>query len=404
MQDTGIINLAVGLVLVFGATTALASAATEGVARFLGLRGAFLLRGLYELLDGGQKGTDLGTAGNSYRALRRSIIRQRATNARAAANAKPDNVQLQEAAREAEAALAELTQLMDRSPATETNLDSDVPSATNALLGSPILRSRGVTLQNLTLQPPSKPGRLPELTAGSGEQLRPRCRSLPTYIPAESFAEAVVDLVVPDAMEEITMTTIRQDVDALPDVMTAFKPSLQALVKNAGDDIGVFRTSVEHWFDHQMYHVSHEYKRRVARITLVAGTVLVLLFNINTLIVGRYLYSNDVPVDNALSSIAVKQSSCPNLTQEDCLFQVRQGLSAVTQPALPIGWSTVQDCADPRAQCNFLDEHAVFSRHGWSWVEAPLFLIGFLLTILALLPGARFWFGLLSKLRDALGV
>jgi len=60
MTDIGIVDLAVGLVLVFGATTALASAATEAVARFLGLRGAFLLRGLYELLDGGQESTDLG--------------------------------------------------------------------------------------------------------------------------------------------------------------------------------------------------------------------------------------------------------------------------------------------------------------------------------------------------------
>jgi hypothetical protein len=402
MTDTGIITLAVGLVIVFGATTALASAATEAVARFLGLRGAFLLRGLYELLDGSQKSNDLGTTEDSYHALRRFIIRQRATNARSAANAEPDNGQLQEAAREAEAVLAEFTQLTDRSPAAAANPGSAVPSATSALLGSPILRSRGMAAQNMTLQPPSEPGRLPELTVGSGRQLRPQCRSLSTYIPAESFAEAVMDLVVPEATKEITMATIKQDVDALPGEMTAFKPSLQALIKNAGDDIGVFRTSVERWFDHQMDHVSHEYKRRVAKITLVAGTVLVLLFNINALTIGRYLYSNEVPVDNAVSTVAAKSASCA-LANTQCLYILRQNLSAVIQPALPIGWSTVQDCIG-RKDCNLLDKHAVFSRHGSSLVEALLFFIGFVLTILALLPGARFWFGLLSKLRDTLGV
>lgn len=404
MTDTGIIDLAVGLVLVFGATTALASAATEAVARFLGLRGAFLLRGLYELLDGSQESTDLGAVENSYHALRRFIIRQRATNARAAVDAMRNTGQLQEAAGAAEATQAELAQPMDRSPAAAASPGSAVPPATSALLGSPILRSRGMAAQNLTLQSPSKPGRLPELTVGSGGRLLPQCRSLPSYIPPESFAEAIVDLVVPEATEEITMAIIRQDVDALPDVMTAFKPSLQALVKNAGDDIGVFRTSVEHWFDHQMDHVSREYKRRLAKITLAAGTVLVLLFNVNALLIGRYLYSNEVPVDNVVSAVAAKVASCPGSEVTECLQQLRRKLSPALQPVLPIGWSTVQDCSGPSADCNFLDQHAVFSPQGGSLVEAVLFLIGFLLTILALLPGARFWFGLLSKLRDALGV
>jgi len=336
--------------------------------------------------------------------LGRFIIRQRVTNARAAANARRDNGQLQEAAREAEAALAEFTQLTDLSPAAGANSGSAVPSATSALLGSPILRSRGMTAQNLTLQP-SKPGRLPELTAGSGGRLRTQRRSLPPYIPAESFAEAVVDLVVPEATREITMATIRQDVDALPDVMTTFKPSLQALVKNAGDDIGVFRTLVERWFDHQMDHVSREYKRRVAKITLAAGTVLVLLFNVNALMIGRYLYSNETSVDLVVSTVAAKSASCSGSnTMTECLQSLRRNVSPELQPVLPIGWSTVQDCSGPNADCNFLDQHAVFSPQGGSLVEAPLFLIGFLLTILALLPGARFWFGLLSKLRDALGV
>lgn len=78
------------------------------------------------------------------------------------------------------------------------------------------------------------------------------------YIPAEAFAGAVIDLVMPDAKQEISMDTIRRDVDALPDEMTAFKSSLQALVKNAGSDVSVSCTSVARWFDHQMEHVSRE--------------------------------------------------------------------------------------------------------------------------------------------------
>jgi hypothetical protein len=52
MPGSGIIDLAVGLVIIFDVTAALSCAATEMVARFLGLRGVYLLRGLRELLDG----------------------------------------------------------------------------------------------------------------------------------------------------------------------------------------------------------------------------------------------------------------------------------------------------------------------------------------------------------------
>ena len=51
MLSSGIIDLAVGLVFIFGVTAGLSSVITEMVARFLGLRGAYLLLGLRELLD-----------------------------------------------------------------------------------------------------------------------------------------------------------------------------------------------------------------------------------------------------------------------------------------------------------------------------------------------------------------
>ena len=80
------------------------------------------------------------------------------------------------------------------------------------------------------------------------------------------------------------------------------------------------------------------------------------------------------------------------------LFRSQAQLSAATQAGLPIGWATIRDCTGPGAPCNWLDQRGVFSRHGGSGWQAALVLIGFLLTIVALVPGARFWFGLLSKL------
>ncbi len=51
MPSSGIIDLVIGLTFVFGVTAALASAVTELISRWLGLRGAYLLTGLRELVD-----------------------------------------------------------------------------------------------------------------------------------------------------------------------------------------------------------------------------------------------------------------------------------------------------------------------------------------------------------------
>ncbi len=266
MPSSWIIDPAIGMALIFGATAALSSVVTELIVRFLGLRGAYLLRGLRELLDSKRASTDLDKAEESYDTVQGFIAGQRAAvAARAAAAAEPANQQLQDAALAAERAQVELAQPAERNPADASIPGSAVPSATGALLGSPILRSLGMAGQKLTLQPPSQPGRLPKLAAGSGRRPWRESRSLPSYIPAKLFAEAVVDLVVPDATGQTTMTTVRRHVDALPDSMTKLKPSLQALAKNAGNKIGKFRNSVERWYDDHMDRVSREYKRQSPR-------------------------------------------------------------------------------------------------------------------------------------------
>src|SRR3989442_9129850 len=54
------------------------------------------------------------------------------------------------------------------------------------------------------------------------ESLWSQRRSLPSYISARSFADAVIDLVVPDASGQTTMTTIQQSLKTLPETMTPF--------------------------------------------------------------------------------------------------------------------------------------------------------------------------------------
>jgi hypothetical protein len=181
-------------------------------------------------------------------------------------------------------------------------------------------------------------------------------------------------------------------------MMSPLKLSLEVLAKNAGDDVGRFRASVEQWYDDHMDRVSGWYKRHVATITLVAGAVLIVLLNVNALAIGRTLYTEST-VSTAISNVAAKVTSCPATeSQQDCLANLQARLSAAAMAGLPIGWGTVRDCTQPGARCNWLDQRGIFSRHGDSGWQLVLVFIGFLIMIIALVPGARFWFGLLSGL------
>ncbi len=363
MPGSPVIDLALGLAFVFGVTAALSSAVTELIARFLGLRGAYLLSGLRELLDSGTATTDLQNAGADYRAM--------------------------------------------KNMASGTTRDQP-SSVTGALLGGPILSSQGMAGQisdrGLMLKPAKRPDRPAKLTAAPAADSRPRRtglfsqrRSLPSYISATSFAEAVIDMLVPTGTgQETMMAAVAASAGRLPGDMP-FKTSLEALINNADGDVSRFRASVERWYDDHMARVSGWYKRRVAKITLAVGAILVLLLNINTLTIGRTLYG-DSTVNAAVSSVAAKVTNCKNQSDPSCLAGLQAELSAATTAGLPVGWGTVRDCTAPHARCDWLDQRGIFSRHGGSGWQLLLAIAGFLVTIIALVPGARFWFDLLSKL------
>jgi hypothetical protein len=417
MLGSGIIDVAIGLAFFFGVTAALSSVFTELVARFLGLRAEYLLRGLRELLDSGDVTTDLKNAETDYQAWR-DVITTAAADAAAAGGT---------AAGRTPAAKAPAK----KTPAAKT--PAGPQSATGALLGSPLLRGQGMAGQiinrPLILKPVAQPVKKPverranQASPSAGPPARPPeamppplakletsagkrpwrvSRTLPAYISATSFTDAVIDLMVPDSHGLTTMDAIKSSLNSLgndmPAPMRPLVKSIEALVTSAGDDVKSFRTSVEKWYDDHMARVSGWYKRRVAKITIVIGAILVLLLNLNTLTIGRTMYSNSV-VRTAVSSVAGNSTSCPaGQKQQECLAGLQAQLSAAAQAGLPIGWDTVSDCAAPAASCNWLDQRGIFSRHGGSGWQVVLVLIGFLITIIALTPGARFWFDLLGKL------
>ena len=375
MLSSPVIDLAIGITFVFAVTAALASLLTEFIARFLGLRGAYLLSGLRELVDGGDTPTALTDVQKDYGDIQ-TLIKN---GPPPAAEKAPDDP------------VAEGNAPAGNAPAG--------PSVTGALLGGPILGNQGVAGQlstrKLTLGETTGTGSLPTITSKSGSK-RPQLRSLPSYISARSFADAVIDLVVPNAQGQTTMDDIQTNLQVLPD---PFKTSLEALVKNANGDVSKFRTSVEQWYDDHMDRVSGWYKRRTASITLVVGAIMVVILNLNALTIGRTLYTENA-VSAAVSNVAAKTTSCSSADQS-CLANLDSELSAAAASGLPVGWGTVRACTQKGVVCGWWERRGILSPFGGDGSQAAqvlLVLLGFLIMIFALLPGAQFWFGLLTKL------
>ena len=392
MLSSGIIDLAIGMAFVFGVTAALVSVITELISRFLGLRAAYLLRGLRELLDSDQVATDLGAVEGDYQKWR-DIVTAGSTG--------------------------------------------DIPeskrpqSATSAVLDSPILRSQGMTgvISSRKLKLPVAPGDnkpAPLPTGANKRSTRSALRTLPAYISPASFADAVIDLMVPKSAApttsagqtpapgqattagqttpagETTLDAIRQSLQKfetqtdLPEPMAQLMTSLNALVTSADNDITSVRTSIENWYNDHMDRVSGWYKRHIAKFTIIAGAVLVILLNINAITIGRALYSNSV-IGSAVATAAGNHPPCTT-ADSTCLGQLQTDLATVAQAGLPIGWATVSACANAHPACGWWQARGIISPKGNSAWQILLVIIGFLITIVALTPGARFWFDLLGKL------
>jgi hypothetical protein len=178
----------------------------------------------------------------------------------------------------------------------------------------------------------------------------------PSYIPGDTFAHALMDVVHGHGVDNTPAPPI-------PD-------SLALLLKKANDDPAEELASIETWYNTTMDRVSGWYKRRVQLIIFALGFVIVVGLNIDTFSLITNLTNNSVM---RAAIVSAAQGSAG--TQSSAGFAALQQTVVQIQPA--IGWSTSTLPAD-----------------FWGWV---LKIVGLLATIFAVSLGAPFWFDVLNK-------
>lgn len=218
--------------------------------------------------------------------------------------------------------------------------------------------------------------------------------TLPSYIPSNAFALALLDLVVkgrdthaqlqsgPEA-RVVSVDTIRSQIMRLGNdrVQRAVLSALDA----AQGDLAAAQSNIEKWFNNSMDRVSGWYKKKTQVYVFAIGLVLVIFIDADTISIARRLYQDPAQREAAVAIAG-------GISAKDTLG----GAQAVAQRAedklqhlgLPLAWEEIHLKAFPPTR----DELVLIGKHVWKAI------FGWILTAFAISLGASFWFDALSKI------
>src|SRR6476646_12302016 len=283
---SAILGTAVGLVLLFAVTALLCSGVTEMISNVLQKRAAMLLRGLRSILDAPE-----ATSGAAKKKKAKAPGGDGSISGSLAAAVKvPDNT------RRAHANFSE--SLENASAAAPEGTASAAPAKNQTTASEDLLVTSPVTIA-LFNNPLIQSLQTRRTIVAS------RLRN-PSYIPARTFARALIDMLVPKKDGElpggeVVLKHLAEVVGNLPP--GHLKASLQALLLQCGKDLEKFTKAVEDWYDAEMDRVSGWYKRWSRVVLAIIGFVAAVLINIDTIQVAHALYV-DIPLRDAVSAAA----------------------------------------------------------------------------------------------------
>jgi hypothetical protein len=245
--------------------------------------------------------------------------------------------------------------------------------------------------------------------AGWRPTINERVVTFPSYLPAGTFSAALLDELSAKGIASTPPATPRPDI-GLPAIKQALvnganggRPGrndpLRAVIETTlaarGDNIQAVQFALEKWFNDAMDRVSGWYKRRTQGCLLLIGLVLAYGGNIDTIAIATWLWNGDAARQAVVNAAAdlVKSPGVlappaappearaknggnppPDLTKlaEQIVAVDRQ----VTALQFPLGWRRV-------------------TYSSW-WLGQ--FLVGGLLSAIAISMGSAFWFDALQSL------
>jgi hypothetical protein len=241
----------------------------------------------------------------------------------------------------------------------------------------------------------------------------------PSYVPAGVFAAVLTDIlgngrppgtpsvdeastVVDGTSSKDLMDAVSFSIAALPD--GDIKQTLRILAQRADNRLEVFQKHLEGWFDDAMDRVSGWYKTKTQIITVIVAFGITIFANADTIKIARTLFLNPV-----LRAKIVQEASAaggqerPGLTPQERMdlseligwsseFNAFHRLKAEGRPPADIESAQSDDTFPGLA---FFRDWRLSAR--WLWSIVPDHLIGWFMTGVAASLGAPFWFDTLNR-------
>jgi hypothetical protein len=240
------------------------------------------------------------------------------------------------------------------------------------------------------------PGRLRTTSMSGGDVRMPLSgrRSLPSYVPAGQFATALLDVVLrgsagsPYPAPPLSIDSLRASAAVLDNEQV--RRAVLSAIDFGGGDLEKVKANVEAWFNGTMDRVSGWYKRRTQLILFGIGLGVAVVLNVDAITIAERLGS-DAALRSAVVASAEKtvREGAP---RPDASAEVDGTRQALERVGLPIGWVAGWPApqfgrpCDPEKCSDFAFSVALQMTLGW------------LLTAVAVMLGAPFWFDVLNKL------
>ena len=210
----------------------------------------------------------------------------------------------------------------------------------------------------------------------------------PSYVPRDLFVKAIRDLKsLTQAGQAVVDATKQLNDEGVNKVLK----SLAANAANAGE---TFDKALGDWFDACMERVSGLYKRKAQTLAFWLGLFVAAAGNLDAVAVGTYLASNREARSafaEGAAGIATADPQPDPAKPEDRKKLQADLTDLARKHGVPIGWSL-----SPRAdgKPHTIGDRAQLVLHR-SFFEGAL--LGWLVTALAGMLGAAFWFDLLAR-------
>jgi hypothetical protein len=225
-------------------------------------------------------------------------------------------------------------------------------------------------------------------------------KSCPSYVPDTHFTSALLQALLRDG-PGASVEAVTARVALLPP--GAVKTALEGALLDARGNWDALRAGIDRWYGHAMDRLSGEYKRFSQLLTFLLGLTLAATFNIDTIALARQLYTDPV-MREALATQATD-------------FVAAERAKAASASAFASAPDAAASAADPETRYRESVDQWVKARDlltrtvpgASADADVPTLQrirdgwLGWVVTALAGMLGAPFWFDLLQKLTNLRG-